>query len=96
MGACGHSWVIGFGRNPPQRPHHRDSALHMHESGDWEAFKRSGPNPNQLIGGLCGGPLEDGQWEDDREDYIANEVALDYNAALLIGTILSLRTLKAE
>lgn len=93
LGACGHSFVIGFGKKPPGKPHHRDSALKMNQSGDWEAFKKNtGKNPNQLVGGLCGGPLEDGSWVDDREDYVANEVALDYNAALLIGTVQCLVT----
>ena len=87
MGAGGHSWVVGFGKRPPRRPHHRDAALHMHESGDWDAFNRPGPNPNQVVGGLCGGPLADGRWTDDRADYKGNEVALDFNAALIIGTV---------
>lgn len=88
LGACGHSFVIGFGKKPPGKPHHRDSALKMAQSGDWDAFKKNtGANPNVLTGALCGGPLEDGCWVDDREDYVGNEVALDYNAALLIGTV---------
>lgn len=93
LGACGHSFVIGFGKSPPGRPHHRDSALKMGQSGDWDAFKKNtGRNPNELTGALCGGPLEDGSWVDDREDYVGNEVALDYNAALLIGTVQCLAT----
>ena len=88
LGACGHSFVIGFGKKPPKCPHHRDSALKMSQSGDWEAFnKNPGGNPNELTGGLCGGPLVDGSWKDDRQDYKANEVALDYNAALVIGAV---------
>jgi hypothetical protein len=87
LGAAGHSFVIGYGRRPPRCPHHRDSALCMAQSGDWQCFNCKGPNPNELTGALCGGPLESGQWKDDRADYKGNEVALDYNAALIIGTV---------
>jgi endoglucanase len=87
LGGCGHSFVIGFGRKPPRCPHHRDSALTMEQSGDWEKFNARGPNPNEVTGGLCGGPLLDGTWKDDRGDYKGNEVALDYNAALVIGVV---------
>ena len=90
LGAGGHSWVIGYGKRPPRRPHHRDSALRMDQSGDWQAFNRDGDNPNPLIGGLCGGPLEDGTWKDDRADYKGNEVALDYNAALILAAAMCL------
>jgi hypothetical protein len=95
LGGCGHSFVVGFGRNPPRCPHHRDSALKLEHSGQWERFKMRGPNPNELAGALCGGPVLDGSWKDDREDYKGNEVALDYNAALLIGTVECLVTLRA-
>ena len=41
-----------------------------------------GPNPHTLYGALVGGPGD--QWSDDisdqRNDYIENEVTLDYNA----------------
>ena len=36
LGACGHSFVVGFGNKPPRCPHHRASALTMKQSGDWE------------------------------------------------------------
>lgn len=62
----------------------------MHQSGDWEAWHQNNANPNPLVGGLCGGPLADGFWKDDRDDYKGNEVALDYNAALLIATVMCL------
>ena len=33
-----------------------------------------------LYGALVGGPNQNDQYTDDRGDYIANEVACDYNA----------------
>jgi Glycosyl hydrolase family 9 len=87
LGASGHSWVVDYGYKPPKRPHHRDAALTMAQSGDWNVFNSSAPSPNVLSGALVGGPLEDGSWSDDRQDYIGNEVALDYNAALIIGAV---------
>lgn len=70
------SLVTGFGVNPPTRPHHRG----MHSS--W-ARKESIPDISRhtLIGALLGGPLKpDDTLIEDRTDFLANEVATDYNA----------------
>lgn len=37
-------------------------------------------NPQILYGALVGGPDENDFYEDKRDDYIKNEVAVDYNA----------------
>ena len=39
-----------------------------------------GANPFTLYGALVGGPDEWDNYVDDRNDYVANEVACDYNA----------------
>lgn len=67
------SYVVGFGNNAPKNPHHRSA------SGD---SKGSTPNEYTLFGALVGGPksANDWDWQDNRSDYIGNEVALDYNA----------------
>ncbi len=69
------SYVVGFGANPPQRPHHR-AASGVGDIGD------PGPNRHILYGALVGGPSapDDRAYIDDRSNYITNEVALDYNA----------------
>jgi hypothetical protein len=69
------SYVVGFGSNPPQRPHHR-AASGVTNVGD------PGPNRHILYGALVGGPSapSDDAYVDDRGNYITNEVALDYNA----------------
>lgn len=43
-------------------------------------MQNPGPNPNILTGALVGGPDKDDKYEDKRDDYIHNEVAMDYNA----------------
>ena len=71
------SYVCGFGENPPLNPHHRGA------HGSWRDWIGD-PEPNRhvLWGALVGGPAsaDDFDYDDDRSDYIANEVACDYNA----------------
>ncbi|MCF6768292.1 glycoside hydrolase family 9 protein [Thiotrichales bacterium 19S11-10] len=69
------SYVVGFGNNPPLRPHHRGS------SGVYTNNINHDPQDNLhvLYGALVGGPSQNGSYEDRRDDYIKNEVALDYN-----------------
>ncbi|MCH2132480.1 MAG: glycoside hydrolase family 9 protein [Phycisphaerales bacterium] len=71
------SYVCGFGQNPPTRPHHRGA------HGSWDnQINDPGPNRHVLWGALVGGPAsaDDFDYVDVRSDYIANEVACDYNA----------------
>jgi Glycosyl hydrolase family 9 len=97
LGGTGRSFVVDFGANSPKRPHHRDSALTLEQSGNWDAFKdASTDNPNVLTGALVGGPGVDDAYADDRQDYKRNEVALDYNAALLLGTVQVLCALEEQ
>lgn len=75
------SYEIGFGSKYPQHPHHRGSSCpdapntctvqHQHSSS---------PNPNVLKGALVGGPGQNDDYVDNRNDYVKNEVAVDYNA----------------
>lgn len=70
------SYVIGFGNNPPINPHHRTA------HGSWaNSLQTPTDNRHILCGALVGGPSSpNDQYVDDRSDYIANEVACDYNA----------------
>ena len=47
---------------------------------DWSASSNPGPNPQILYGALVGGPDQNDNYVDDRNDYVMNEVACDYNA----------------
>ncbi len=69
------SYLIGYGKNYPRNPHHRTA------HGSWEnSMKEPIDNRNLLIGALVGGPDEQENWEDDRTDWIRNEVGIGYNA----------------
>jgi len=73
----GRSYVVGFGNNPPVNPHHRGA------HGSWaNSIQEPRNNRHILYGALVGGPSapNDTAYEDDRSNYITNEVALDYNA----------------
>ena len=69
------SYVVGYNENSPKNPHHRTS--HASWKNDLAI-----PDTNRhiLYGALVGGPNEDGSYEDNRGNYINNEVACDYNA----------------
>lgn len=81
LGDAGRSYVVGFGFNPPVRPHHRGASCpNLPAPCGQEQFNSPGPNPQTLFGALVGGPRLDGSYQDIRSDYIQNEVAIDYNA----------------
>ena len=71
------SYVVGFGNNPPENPHHR--ASHGSTTND---ILLPAVNKNVLFGALVGGPssANDLTFADNRQDETTNEVALDYNA----------------
>jgi hypothetical protein len=82
-GDSGRSFVAGFGKDPPLRPHHRNSACTLQESlvdSCNAAWTNKRANPNVLHGALVGGPSKpDDKYKDDRGDYIESEVSLDFN-----------------
>jgi endoglucanase len=71
------SFVTGVGKDPPMHPHHRPSA------NDGIAP----PWPGLLVGG--GGDSGTG-WIDDEGNYTVNEVAINWNAALVYALAASL------
>jgi len=81
LGDSGRSFVCGFGNNPPVRPHHASSSCpNRPASCSWNDYNSPNPNPQVLHGALVGGPDLQDRYEDRRDDYVANEVTLDYNA----------------
>ena len=69
------SYVCGFGENSPKNPHHRTAHASWKNAEAYPEISR-----HTLYGALVGGPNQDGSYEDDRGNYINNEVATDYNA----------------
>ncbi len=75
LGSTGRSFVVGYGENPPEHPHHRTA------QGSW-ADNMNEPNYHRhtLYGALVGGPNASDGYTDTVSDYNCNEVACDYNA----------------
>jgi len=82
LGDTGRSYMVGFGVNPPQRPHHRGSSCRSPITSPCGDAEKNSPaaNPQILYGAVVGGPNSNDQYNDARDDYISNEVATDYNA----------------
>jgi len=84
LGDTGRSYMVGFGVNPPLRPHHRGSSCRSPMTSSCGSAEKNSPsaNPQTLYGAIVGGPDGNDQYNDARDDYISNEVATDYNAGV--------------
>jgi len=69
------NYIVGAEPSSPKSVHHRGA------SGTMSAMEAPHTNIFPLYGALAGGPDAGDKYKDDRTDYNANEVALDYNAA---------------
>jgi endoglucanase len=69
----GRSQATGIGVDPPLHPHHRPSA----------ADGVAPPWPGLLVGGAQQNGSQWVDWTDDQNDYLTNESAINYNAALV-------------
>ena len=77
----GQSFVVGRGPSWPKQPHHRAASCPLAPTPcGWDYFNSPKPNPQVLLGALVGGPGLNDEFEDERSDYIKNEVAIDYNS----------------
>ncbi len=70
-----YSYMIGFGDKYPESPHHRGSSPNLENSPDAE-------QENILYGAIVGGPdaADDYAHNDNRNDWVTNEVGTSYNA----------------
>nr|KAG5688841.1 hypothetical protein BaRGS_004518 [Batillaria attramentaria] len=81
LGDAGHSFVVGFGKNPPTQPHHRSSSCPKPPGiCNMNVLHIDVPNVHTLYGALVGGPDGSDGYKDSRNNYVNNEVACDYNA----------------
>lgn len=72
------SYLIGFGANSPQHPHHRTA------HGSWADSQTLPANHRHVLyGALVGGPGANDSYTDSISDYVSNEVAIDYNASIV-------------
>jgi hypothetical protein len=78
LGSAGHSFVVGFGVNPPKRPHHRTAHSSWADSQTVPTYHR-----HTIYGALVGGPGKDDSYTDDIGNYVNNEIACDYNAGFV-------------
>jgi len=75
------SYLVGFGKNSPEHPHHRTA------HGSWVSMLTV-PSFHRhiLYGALVGGPDSSDGWADNVADYTLNEVSCDYNAGF-VGSV---------
>ncbi|MEM1971551.1 MAG: glycoside hydrolase family 9 protein, partial [Candidatus Anstonellales archaeon] len=78
LGSTGRSFLVGYGENYPQHPHHRNAHSSWANSMRIPEYHR-----HILYGALVGGPGADDSYNDDITDYVQNEVACDYNAGIV-------------
>ena len=73
------SYIVGYGDNYPKYPHHRAAS-------GTKSVDDPAPNKYIIEGALVGGPksARDEDYQDKRDDYVDNEVAVDYNAAFRV------------
>ncbi len=76
-------FVVGFADNSAKNPHHR-AASGYNSYNELGNNTTSGPNAKVLVGALVGGPSDaGGTYQDNINDYVCNEVAIDYNAGFV-------------
>jgi endoglucanase len=66
----GRSFVTGIGFQPPLHPHDRRSSADKVED-PWPGYLVGGPHPKAS------------DWKDEEGDYRTNEIAINWNAALV-------------
>ncbi|GJR84538.1 endoglucanase 14-like protein [Tanacetum coccineum] len=91
MNPKGMSYMVGYGSNYPKKVHHRAASIvsikkyqkfvTCEEGFAW--MKRSEPNPNVVEGAVVGGPDQDDNHEDSRENFQQNEPATATNAPIV-------------
>lgn len=81
----GRSYLTGVGYRPPQFPHHRPS---MASGGrfPWPGLLIGGPH-SELFSDPAANVPEGLTWEDRAENYIHNEIAINWNTALVYALV---------
>lgn len=78
LGSTGRSFVVGYGTNSPEHPHHRTA------HGSWtDSQSQPVDHRHTIYGALVGGPGRDDSYTDEIGNYVNNEIACDYNAGFV-------------
>ncbi|KAL2652178.1 hypothetical protein R1flu_020306 [Riccia fluitans] len=89
------SYMVGYGTSYPQFPHHRGASIVSIKSnpafvacdvGYEEWFQSPAPNPNVLKGAVVGGPDQDDNYTDERDNVQGGESAT-YNSGPIVGVL---------
>lgn len=75
LGSTGRSFVVGYGVNPPQHPHHRTAQSSWTDQMTSPTYHR-----HTIYGALVGGPDNADGYTDEVNNFVNNEIACDYNA----------------
>eukprot|EP00252_Welwitschia_mirabilis_P011164 TRINITY_DN25101_c0_g1_i1.p1 TRINITY_DN25101_c0_g1~~TRINITY_DN25101_c0_g1_i1.p1 ORF type:complete len:631 (+),score=55.32 TRINITY_DN25101_c0_g1_i1:183-2075(+) len=93
------SYMVGYGANYPRQVHHRASSIVSYKTdrtfvsckGGYERWYSSkGSDPNVLVGALVGGPDQNDNFADERDNYEQTEPAT-YNNGPLVGVLARLQ-----
>ncbi len=86
LGSNGRSYMVGYGTTPPLRVHHRAASCPgQNETCGFSFYSATSPNPNVIFGAVVGGPHVDDSYDDSRQNFQTNEVALDYSAGIAVA-----------
>lgn len=83
LGDTGRSFIVGYGRNPPQKAYHRGSSCQDVPSPcTWQDRQSTRGNPQVLFGAIVSGPDRLDRYEDSRTQRF-NDVSLDATAGIM-------------
>ncbi|KAL9444973.1 hypothetical protein AB3S75_018048 [Citrus x aurantiifolia] len=93
----GRSYMVGFGKDPPTRAHHRGASVPLENVNSGVScpmsfvnfFLKNMPNPNELTGAIVGGPDKHDNFNDERWDGPMTEPCTYVNS-LAIGVLAKL------
>ncbi|KAJ7567182.1 hypothetical protein O6H91_02G135600 [Diphasiastrum complanatum] len=97
------SYMVGFGDNYPRQLHHRASSIVSYKvdssfvscrGGYATWYSRRQSDPNVLVGALVGGPDQNDNFADQRENYEQTEPAT-YNNGPMVGVLARLLTFRS-
>ena len=97
LGDAGRSFVVGYGKDPPERAHHRGASC---RPGDCSGAQLATPepNPNVIVGALVGGVPHQGlpppvckeQWNSCRRSglHLSNKLVVEAHNPVAARTVI--------